>query len=134
MLSSNCKISIEKTFFGINLKSNSMEVSGTLFLVSEEQSGVSKNGNWIKRDFVLDIPGGKYPKKLCLSAWGDLSTQVKSIPLGTSLKVQFDLSSRESNGRWYTDVKAWKVELANGINSDDSSSPVQNDAEEPLPF
>ncbi len=26
----------------------------------------------------------------------------------TEIKVSFDISSREYNGRWYTEVKAWK--------------------------
>ena len=28
---------------------------------------------------------------------------------GDSVEVSVDLESREYNGRWYTDVKAWKV-------------------------
>jgi hypothetical protein len=29
---------------------------------------------------------------------------------GDTLKVSFDLQSREYNGRWYTDVRAWRLE------------------------
>lgn len=29
---------------------------------------------------------------------------------GNEVKVSFDLESREYNGKWYTDVKAWKVD------------------------
>ena len=31
---------------------------------------------------------------------------------GNQLNVSFDVESREYNGRWYTDVKAWKMEMA----------------------
>lgn len=31
---------------------------------------------------------------------------------GSMLNISFDVESREYNGRWYTDVKAWKVEPA----------------------
>ena len=41
-------------------------------------------------------------------AWGDKIDQF-AIKQGESLVVSVDLESREYNGRWYTDVKAWKV-------------------------
>ena len=30
--------------------------------------------------------------------------------IGEDVVVSFDLESREFNGRWYTDVRAWKIE------------------------
>ena len=41
-------------------------------------------------------------------AWGDKIDQF-AIKQGESLVVSVDLESREYNGRWYTNVKAWKV-------------------------
>ena len=41
-------------------------------------------------------------------AWGDKIDQF-DIKTGEQLTVSIDLESREYNGRWYTDVKAWKV-------------------------
>ena len=41
-------------------------------------------------------------------AWGDKIDQF-NIKKGENLVVSIDLESREYNGRWYTDVKAWKV-------------------------
>jgi hypothetical protein len=41
-------------------------------------------------------------------AWGDKIDEFK-IQQGESLEVSIDVESREYNGRWYTDVKAWKV-------------------------
>lgn len=41
-------------------------------------------------------------------AWGDKIDQF-SIKQGENVEVSVDLESREYNGRWYTDVKAWKV-------------------------
>ncbi len=34
------------------------------------------------------------------------------INAGDSLKVSIDLESREHNGRWFTEVRAWKIEPA----------------------
>jgi len=33
--------------------------------------------------------------------------------VGSRLTISFDIESREFNGKWYTDVKGWKVEGVN---------------------
>jgi len=82
--------------------------------VLQEQGGEGKNGNkWAKCDFVIETQE-KYPKKVCLTAWNDLIGTVKGLSMDTEIKVSFDISSREYNGKWYTDVKAWKVEPGSG--------------------
>jgi len=39
------------------------------------------------------------------------------LRIGETLSVSFDIESREYNGKWYTDAKAWKVEPASGSGS-----------------
>jgi hypothetical protein len=47
--------------------------------------------------------------------------------------VFFDLESREYNGKWYTDAKAWKIEGASsGSGSSDAPEPVYDEVA-PLP-
>ena len=41
-------------------------------------------------------------------AWGDKIREF-DLKQGEAVEVSVDLESREYNGRWYTDVKAWKV-------------------------
>jgi hypothetical protein len=36
---------------------------------------------------------------------------------GNTLTIDFDIESREFNGRWYPDVKAWKIESAEAANN-----------------
>ncbi len=91
-----------------------MDITGRLIQVLQEQGGEGKNGNkWAKCDFVIETQE-KFPKKVCLTAWNDLIGTVKGLPMDSEIKVSFDISSREYNGRWYTDVKAWKVEPGSG--------------------
>ncbi|MFN8309275.1 MAG: DUF3127 domain-containing protein [Chitinophagales bacterium] len=90
-----------------------MEISGKLFTVLPEVSGEGKNGRWVKCDFVLETQE-KYPKKVCLTAWSDQVELVKSLPIASDMKVQFDVDSREYNGKWYTNLKAWRIEAAAG--------------------
>ena len=36
------------------------------------------------------------------------------VAVGDKVKVSFNLSSREFNGRWYTDVRVWRMEPVHG--------------------
>ena len=87
-----------------------MQISGKLVQLLPVQTGQGKNGTWKKQEIILETEG-QYPKKVCISIWGDKADE-KMLQVGNSLKIDFDVESREYNGRWYTDVKAWKVELA----------------------
>lgn len=85
-----------------------MEISGKLIQVLPTQTGMGKNGEWKKNSFVIET-ADKFPKKICIIAWKDLVDQVQQIPTGSQVNVSFDVESREYNGKWYTDVKAWKI-------------------------
>jgi hypothetical protein len=50
-------------------------------------------------------------------AWSDKIDKF-SIKEDEPLVVSIDLESREYNGRWYTDVKAWKVTRAGAVAND----------------
>ena len=79
---------------------------------------------------------GQYPKKVCISIWGD-KINTAQLQIGKNLVISFDVESREYNGRWYTDVKAWKIDAAGAAET--SSGEAYNDnqfssSEEDLPF
>lgn len=90
-----------------------MQITAKLIQLLPLQTGAGKNGQWKKQDIIVET-GGQYPKKICISIWGDKINEGQLKP-GNELKIDFDIESREYNGRWYTDVKAWKVEAANAV-------------------
>lgn len=72
------------------------------------QTGTSKNGEWKKQDIIVETDA-QYPKKICISIWGDkINNEI--LQVGKELVVDFDIESRPYNNRWYTDIKAWKIE------------------------
>ena len=87
-----------------------MEINGKIIELLEEKSGQSPNGTWRKKEYILETEG-QYPKKVCFMAWSDKIDEF-AIKEGEQVVVSIDLESREYNGRWYTDVKAWKVTRA----------------------
>ncbi len=87
-----------------------MEIKGRLVKVLPVQTGQGRNGEWKKQDFVLEMDG-TYPKKVCISVWGD-KVNLGSFVEGSILVASIDIESREFNGKWYTNVTAWKVDAA----------------------
>ena len=88
-------------------KGEQVEITGKIIELLTEKSGQSANGQWRKQEYVLQTEA-EYPKKVCFMVWGDKIDQF-NVKQDESLTVSIDLESREYNGRWYTDVKAWKV-------------------------
>ena len=106
----------------------SLEITGKLIQKLAVQQGVSKTGNnWMKQEFVIETQE-QYPRKICANLWGDKTDMLNQFAEGQLVKVSFDLESREFNGKWYTDVKAWKLEPAadpdhaGGLHADHSPS------------
>ena len=91
-----------------------MQITAKIFQILPLQTGTGKNGDWKKQDVVFET-ADRFPKKICISIWGD-KIQPSQLFEGNTLTVDFDVESREYNGRWYTDVKAWKIEAAGAAN------------------
>ncbi|MFD2918752.1 DUF3127 domain-containing protein [Terrimonas rubra] len=89
-----------------------MQLTAKLIQLLPLQTGAGKNGQWRKQDIIVETEG-QYPKKVCISIWGDKINEAILKP-GNQLTIDFDVESREYNGRWYTDVKAWRVDAASG--------------------
>lgn len=113
----------------------SLQITGRVIEILEEQSGTGKNGPWRKQDFILETEG-RFPSQVCITQWGENIEQFAVEP-GENLTAHIDIRSREYNGRWYTDVKAWKVERGDRTGESGGGSlppPVEEDLDADLPF
>jgi len=85
-----------------------MEIKGKIIQVLPPQSGVSKSGNtWRKQEYVLETLDS-YPKQVKFDFFGERIDENK-MDIGDIVTVQYDIESREFNGRWYTDIHAYKA-------------------------
>ncbi|MEZ4971785.1 MAG: DUF3127 domain-containing protein [Cyclobacteriaceae bacterium] len=98
-----------------------MELKGKVIQLLPLQSGMGRKGQWRKQEFILETQS-QYPKKVCLSIWGDKIDQF-GVNEGDDVSVAVDLESREYNGRWYTEARAWKVEKSGSMGSPTSPPP-----------
>ena len=91
-----------------------MEVKGVVTTVVPVQTGEGRNGMWKKQEYVIDYDqNAQYPRKMMFSIWGDKIDQY-NIQEGQTLSVSFDIECREYNGRWYNDIRAWRIEQEDG--------------------
>ncbi|MDP4265989.1 MAG: DUF3127 domain-containing protein [Bacteroidota bacterium] len=119
----------------------SLEIEGKVIKILPEQTGQGRNGVWVKQDFVIETEGD-YPKKICFSSWGDKAEIVKKLTPGSNVKVTFSPESREYNERWYTDLRAYRIEGVSNdgfvpdsdVSYDTDSSTVAPQPEDDLPF
>ena len=104
-----------------------VEIKGKIIEILPEKSGQSANGEWRKQEYILETDTS-YPKKICFMAWGDKIGEF-NLQQGENVEVAVDLESREYNGRWYTDVKAWKVSK-DGMNANNEPTYGNQDSNE----
>lgn len=87
-----------------------MTIEGKIIQVLPLQGGVSKTSGkeWALQAYVLETKE-QYPKKVHFEVFGD--DRIKANPYGVDdiVSVDFDIESREFNGRWYTSIRAWRI-------------------------
>ena len=103
-----------------------LEIEGRIARKLNVQTGTSSRGAWSKQEFVIEYQEGSFPTQLCMNVWGDDKVRdLEKYQVGDKVKISFNLSSREYNGRWYTDVRAWRIEPAG------QAAPVQEAYNQP---
>lgn len=88
-----------------------MEISGKIIAALPPRGGVSARtgNNWKIQEFVIETHE-QYPRKCMFNVFGEDRLKEMNIQVGEELTVSFDIDAREYNGRWYNDIRAWKVE------------------------
>ena len=87
-----------------------MEVVGKIIQVLPAQEGVGRNGNpWRVQPYVLETLD-QYPRKVHFEVFGEDRIKQNPCDVDQLVTVSFDIESREFNGRWYTSIRAWKIQ------------------------
>lgn len=90
-----------------------MEITGRIIAALPPRGGVSqRTGNsWKVQEFVIETHD-QYSRKCVFNVFGEDKLNEYNIQVGDELTVSFDIDAREYNGRWYNDVRAWRVTRA----------------------
>jgi hypothetical protein len=113
-------------------------LTGRVVKLLPTQTGTGSKGVWKKKEFIIETLG-QYPKKVCFASWGDKADAVENLTEGETLKIYFNVESREYNDRWYNEIKAWKWE--SGASNKEAAAVTQKtessvigDQDDDLPF
>lgn len=88
-----------------------MEFEGKVLQIFPARGGVSKAGNaWTSQDVLFEVQTqSQYPRRTLVNFFNK-EDEVKRLTEGTLYTVSIDIDAREYNGRWYNDVRAWRVQ------------------------
>ena len=85
-------------------------VEGRIIQKLEIESGQSARGPWQKQNFIIETVDTQFPRKICIGLWSNQIQILQSYQIGDMIRAYINIESREFNGRWYTDIRAWKLE------------------------
>lgn len=86
-----------------------MEFLGVVYRIMPQQSGTSARGQWQKQEVIFEQPD-EFSRKVCVTFFGDRVQDAATLQVGEKVNVSCNIESREYNGRWYTDVRAWRIQ------------------------
>lgn len=114
-----------------------MVLEGTIKQVVGMQEGISQAGKaWKKATYVLTT-NEQYPKDVAFTVFGEERINEMSLIAGEQVKLGIDIESREWQGKWYTDVRAYvKLDVENNNTPQPvaQSVPTQQEETTDLPF
>lgn len=118
-----------------------MELTGRIIQILPESSGNSARGNWSRQDFIIETQE-QFPRKVCVSNWNN-KVDLNAMGVGTVVTASINIESREYNGKWYTDVRVWRMVVAGEGQPQQQDSfmppppvipPIEQSEEDGLPF
>ena len=100
-----------------------MEIIGKVVRLGNLVEGTSARGPWRKQELIIETEE-QYPRTVCLICWTNQIDEIQRFAPGQTIKAQIDLSSREFNGKWYTDVRVWRFDPV-GATAAPAAAPAQ---------
>lgn len=109
-----------------------MEVSGKIIQMLPLQEGIGRNGNpWKVQSAILETQD-QYPRKVCFEVFGEDRIHNNPFKVDDIVTISFDIESREFNGRWYTSIRAYRVQQ--GLPEQTPAAPATQDAPAAAPM
>ena len=90
-----------------------MELKGKLVKKLSVETGTSKAGkDWKKQTIVINN-GDQYNPETAISFFGDDKVKMlEKFKEGADVTVGVNISCKEFNGKWYSQIDGWKVNEA----------------------
>jgi hypothetical protein len=106
-----------------------LDITGKIIQILPSTTGTSKAGkDWVKQEFIVETQEA-YPKKICIGLMGEKVQEIKKYVPGNEVKVSLNIESREYQGKWFTNINAWRIEP---VGSSGASSGQAGISDEPM--
>jgi single-strand DNA-binding protein len=92
-----------------------------------------KSASFQAREFVIEVADGQYPQMVKFQLVQDKCELVNDYSEGDSVEVEFDLRGREWNGKYFTNLQAWRIARAGEGSASSSSGQTQASAPQAAP-
>tara|TARA_B100001778_G_C18569455_1_gene621804 strand:- start:1176 stop:1526 length:351 start_codon:yes stop_codon:yes gene_type:complete len=102
------------------------EISGIIKEVFEVQTFAN---DFKKREFLLTTENGKYPQEIIFGCLKDRIELLNNVKAGDQAKVHFDIACREWNEKYFVNLNAWKIDVAQGEAS--NAAPADSNTSNP---
>lgn len=89
-----------------------MEFTAILVKRTAIETISGQNGDWTQRTLVFKTIGDRFEREIAVVCRNDVATRAEQYTMGTLLKVQVDASSREYEGKYFTELRAWSIKPA----------------------
>lgn len=71
-----------------------------------------KSASFTAREFVIEVSEGQYPQMVKFQLVQDKCNLIDDYNEGDQIEVDFDLRGREWNGKYFTNLQAWRISRA----------------------
>lgn len=85
-----------------------MDFEAVVHLVLPVVTGQGARGEWRKQEVIFELPG-EFSRKICVGFWNEKANDAANLRVGDRIAVSVNIESRERNGRWFTEVRGWKM-------------------------
>ncbi len=86
-----------------------------------------KSERFQAREFILLLTDSRYDQYIKFQLTQDRCDLIDPVAEGSDIKVHFDLRGREWNGRYFTNLNAWKIESASDVEPDEQWPEPEDD-------
>ena len=108
-----------------------MEIIGKVVRLGALTEGTSARGPWRKQDLIIETEE-QYPRTVCLTCWTNQIDEIQKFAPGQTIKAQIEISSREFNGKWYTDVRVWRFDPVGAVQAPAAATQPAQPAQQPM--
>lgn len=85
-----------------------MDFEGIVFKKLPATQGQSARGEWHRQDVVFEVPSD-YNRKISVTFFNK-ADEVSKLVEGSTYLVSVNIDAHEYNGRWFNDIRAWRVQ------------------------